>query len=70
MLSQSVTQFSVFVRDLTHSYDHLQIVIRPQTRPLFRFWTKMWMGFLVFEPPIPKTLTHTGERNVRCDGVI
>ena len=53
MLSQSVTQFSVFVRDLTQSDDHLQIV----TKRLLRFWTKMWMGFLAFEPPIPKILT-------------
>ena len=47
-VSRSVTQVSLFAHDLTQSYDHLQIVIWPKTRPLLRFWTKMWMGFLAF----------------------
>ena len=53
---RSVTQFSVLVPDLTQTYDHLQIVIWPKTRPRLRFWIKMGMVILAFEPPIPKTL--------------
>ena len=70
MLSQFVTQFSVFVPDLTQFYDHLQIVIWPQARSLLRFWTTMWMGaFWLLNPQSlkPSLYAHVATGTRACE---